>query len=152
LHNEGEIFAMHFQPYRFIAPRAAIVALLLATLLALPLASTASAQAIQRQQCAVGLRLDPGYGYANIIRVYGSVSNQYFIQAEAAACSELISQGWFGVSKYGEWEHRYGGAYWPICRYDWPWGGDALVYALPGSEWAARLDCYSFTDGYLGWF
>ena len=142
---------MHLRSYPRALPRAALVAVLLLAL-ALPLGSTASAQSTSRQRCAVGLRLEPGYGYATIIRVYSSIDNQGLVQGEAALCTELIAQGWFAESSYGEWQARFGGAYYPVCYYRWPWGDSVNVYALPGNTYWARLDCSGFYDGSLYWF
>jgi len=141
---------MHLRSYRCIGR--ATVALALVLVLALPLAGTASAQVGELQNCAIGARYEPSFGYANIIRVYNSIQDQSLVQVQAAVCTNLISQGWFGVSKYGEWQRRFGGIFSPICGYQWPYGASVNVYAYPGYEWLARADCSAFYGGYLSYF
>jgi len=152
LHNEGVIFAMHFQsshaakPRLFTIARVVVTGLALAMSLLLALHGPAAAQGLTRYEtCAVGWHPPtPGeLHYANIILMYSSVNYQPDIQADAAVCSELISYGWFPVSKYGEWERRNGGPFVPVCSYDWPWGDSVTAYAFPGYETMVARECLS---------
>jgi hypothetical protein len=108
---------------------------------------SAAAQSFATDRCAVSARYEPGYGYASVIRMYGSVNEQTTVQVDAAVCTNLIANGWTPQSKYGEWERRNGGAFRPVCGYVWPWGDAVDVYALPGNEGYAWRDCAGFSGG-----
>ena len=99
------------------------------------------------ERCAVGIRYEYGYGPASVIRMYGSINYQPDVQMDAAVCSDLISAGWNGVSKYGEWERRNGGSFRPVCGYGWPTGETVSVYTLPGNEAYGYTDCLGFSGG-----
>jgi hypothetical protein len=131
---------MPFRSYRLLP-------LLAAFPLIAAFATPANAQSAYTDQCAVGMRYEPGYGPASVIRIYGSVNGGATLQQDAAVCSDMIGQGWAPMSKYGEWQRRNGGAFRPVCGYAWPWGDDVNVYTLPGNENYGIADCANFTGG-----
>jgi hypothetical protein len=133
---------MHHRSYRLLPVLAAFP---LAILSVSP--APVSAQSAFTERCAVGVRYEPGYGPATVIRVYGSVNTQATVQTDAAVCSDMIAQGWFPESNHGEWERRNGGAYRPVCAYTWPWGDSVNVFTLPGNEYYGWTDCNNFSGG-----
>jgi hypothetical protein len=100
------------------------------------------------QRCAVGAHVVNSHAYADLIRMYGSVNSQPDVELDASVCTQLINEnGWFAMSKYGEWERRNGGLYHPVCGVTWSWGDSVTVYTRTGDEYLGWLDCnHSFPD------
>jgi hypothetical protein len=150
LHNEGVIFAMHFQ-YRSALPRAAIVALLL-YVLALPLASTAAAQGYRGEfvQCVVGWS-GPEIG----VVVVSSTNTSTNIREVGAACTTMIANGlWYGLNKYLDWSTRGTGYHW-MCRVDFGLAETMDVYSGWDywSDFVGRTTCAGLGPwGSIRWY
>jgi hypothetical protein len=115
-----------------------LVLFLVAALVAvMPLSSAFAQSAPLDEQCAAGYGVTyDAYGnpaYIETIMIYLSAEQQRLIDEVAGTCTRMIQRGWVTISKYGTWEARNGGAFYPVCRYDWDDGIAAVIYSVPAA-------------------